>query len=100
MAFVPLRQGLDHASEHGYGVPAFNVNNLEQIQAIMKTAQDGWAILAGVIRFAGFSGMLMVVCLPSECRETQAECGLTKHSDAGVRATITMSWRQNSVSIY
>jgi len=31
MAFVALRQVLDHAAEHGYGVPAFNVNNLEQI---------------------------------------------------------------------
>ena len=30
MAFVSLRQLLDHAAEHGYGVPAFNINNLEQ----------------------------------------------------------------------
>ena len=35
MALVSLRQVLDHAAEHGYGVPAFNVNNLEQVQAIM-----------------------------------------------------------------
>ncbi|MCZ2415324.1 MAG: class II fructose-bisphosphate aldolase, partial [Burkholderiales bacterium] len=39
MALVSLRQLLDHAAEHGYGVPAFNVNNLEQIQAIMEGAQ-------------------------------------------------------------
>ena len=39
MAFASLRQVLDHAAEHGYGVPAFNVNNLEQIQAIMEAAQ-------------------------------------------------------------
>jgi fructose-bisphosphate aldolase class II len=39
MAFVSLRQVLDHAAEFGYGVPAFNVNNLEQIQAIMEAAQ-------------------------------------------------------------
>ena len=38
MALVSLRQVLDHAAEHGYGVPAFNVNNLEQIQAIMEAA--------------------------------------------------------------
>jgi fructose-bisphosphate aldolase class II len=36
---VSLRQLLDHAAEHGYGVPAFNVNNLEQIQAIMQAAE-------------------------------------------------------------
>ncbi len=35
MALVSLRQVLDHAAEHNYGVPAFNVNNLEQVQAIM-----------------------------------------------------------------
>ena len=36
MALVSLRQSLDHAAENGYGLPAFNVNNLEQIQAIMQ----------------------------------------------------------------
>ena len=39
MALISLRQLLDHAAEHGYGVPAFNVNNLEQIQAIMEAAE-------------------------------------------------------------
>ncbi|SEA31926.1 class II fructose-bisphosphate aldolase [Paraburkholderia sartisoli] len=38
MAFIALRQLLDHAAEHSYGVPAFNVNNMEQIQAIMQAA--------------------------------------------------------------
>lgn len=37
---ISLRQLLDHAADHGYGVPAFNVNNLEQIQAIMEAAQE------------------------------------------------------------
>ena len=36
MALVPLRLLLDHAAENGYGIPAFNVNNLEQVQAIWK----------------------------------------------------------------
>lgn len=40
MALVALRQVLDHAAEHDYGVPAFNVNNLEQIQAIMEAAEE------------------------------------------------------------
>ena len=38
MALISMRQLLDHAAEHGYGVPAFNVNNLEQIRAIMEAA--------------------------------------------------------------
>lgn len=38
MALVSMRQLLDHAAEHGYGIPAFNVNNLEQTRAIMQAA--------------------------------------------------------------
>ena len=39
MPLIPLRTLLDHAAEHNYGVAAFNVNNLEQIQAVMEAAQ-------------------------------------------------------------
>ena len=58
MPLVSLRQVLDHAAEHDYGVPAFNVNNLEQIQAIMEAAQetDSPVILqasAGARKYAG-----------------------------------------------
>ncbi|MEP6987428.1 MAG: class II fructose-bisphosphate aldolase, partial [Chloroflexota bacterium] len=35
-----LRHELDHAAENSYGIPAFNVNNMEQIQAIMQAAHD------------------------------------------------------------
>lgn len=58
MALVSLRQVLDHAAEHVYGVPAFNVNNLEQVQAIMEAATktDSPVILqasAGARKYAG-----------------------------------------------
>ncbi|HXU99702.1 MAG TPA: class II fructose-bisphosphate aldolase [Caulobacteraceae bacterium] len=39
MARITLRQLLDHAAEHGYGVPAFNINNMEQGLAIMEAAE-------------------------------------------------------------
>jgi len=38
VALISLRQMLDHAAEYGYGIPAFNVNNLEQMRAIMEAA--------------------------------------------------------------
>src|SRR6187402_2636921 len=38
VARITLRQLLDHAAEHGYGVPAFNINNMEQALAIMEAA--------------------------------------------------------------
>lgn len=40
MPLIPMRTLLDHAAENGYGVAAFNVNNMEQIQAIMEAAQE------------------------------------------------------------
>jgi len=40
MALIPLRTLLDHAAENDYGVAAFNVNNMEQIQAIMEAAKE------------------------------------------------------------
>ena len=58
MALISLRQLLDHAAEHNYGVPAFNVNNLEQLRAVMQAADaiNSPAILqasAGAIKYAG-----------------------------------------------
>ena len=58
MALISLRQLLDHAAEHGYGVPAFNANNLEQVRAIMLAAEmtDSPVIIqasAGARKYAG-----------------------------------------------
>lgn len=58
MALITLRQLLDHAAEHRYGVPAFNVNNLEQMRAIMEAADrtDSPVIVqasAGARKYAG-----------------------------------------------
>ena len=40
MALVSMRELLDHAAVNGYGIPAFNVNNLEQVQAVMEAAKE------------------------------------------------------------
>ncbi len=58
MALVSMRQLLDHAAENGYGLPAFNVNNMEQVKAIMIAADstDSPVILqgsAGARKYAG-----------------------------------------------
>src|ERR1041384_26714 len=58
MPLVSMRQSLDHAAENGYGLPAFNVNNLEQVQAIMSAAAetDSPVIMqasAGARKYAG-----------------------------------------------
>ncbi len=58
MPLVSMRQLLDHAAENGYGLPAFNVNNLEQVQAIMEAANEtGSPVImqasAGARKYAG-----------------------------------------------
>jgi fructose-bisphosphate aldolase, class II len=58
MPLVSMRQLLDHAAENRYGIPAFNVNNLEQVQAVMTAAQEVGAPVilqasAGARKYAG-----------------------------------------------
>jgi hypothetical protein len=58
MPLVSMRQLLDHAAENGYGIPAFNVNNLEQVQAVMTAADEiGAPVIlqasAGARKYAG-----------------------------------------------
>jgi fructose-bisphosphate aldolase, class II len=60
MPLVSMRELLDHAAENGYGIPAFNVNNLEQIQAVMEAAKETGAPVilqasAGARKYAGES---------------------------------------------
>lgn len=90
MAFVSLRQVLDHAAEYGYGVPAFNVNNLEQIIAIMEAAQetDSPVILqasAGARKYAGEAYLrhLMLAAV-----ETHPDIPVVVHQDHGTSAAV------------
>ena len=90
MAFVSLRQVLDHAAEHGYGVPAFNVNNLEQIIAIMEAAQetDSPVILqasAGARKYAGEAYLrhMMLAAV-----ETHPDIPVVVHQDHGTSAAV------------
>ena len=58
MALVSMRELLDHAAANGYGIPAFNVNNLEQVQAVMMAADEVGAPVilqasAGARKYAG-----------------------------------------------
>ncbi|MGB7399228.1 class II fructose-bisphosphate aldolase [Castellaniella sp.] len=85
MALVSMRQLLDHAAEHGYGIPAFNVNNLEQVQAIMEAAAqtDSPVIMqasAGARKYAG-EGFLKY--LIQAAVETYPHIPVVMHQDHG-----------------
>jgi fructose-bisphosphate aldolase class II len=90
MALISLRQMLDHAAEHGYGVPAFNVNNLEQIQAIMQAAQatDSPVILqasAGARKYAGEAYLRHMVLAAIE---THPDIPVCLHQDHGASPAV------------
>ncbi|TDM05485.1 MAG: fructose-bisphosphate aldolase class II [Ideonella sp. MAG2] len=90
MALIALRQLLDHAAEHGYGVPAFNVNNLEQIQAIMQAAQatDSPVILqasAGARKYAGEAYLRHMVLAAIE---THPDIPVCLHQDHGASPAV------------
>ncbi len=85
MALVSMRQLLDHAAENGYGIPAFNVNNLEQVQAVMSAAAevDAPVILqasAGARKYAGES---FVKHLIQAAIESWPDIPLVMHQDHG-----------------
>ena len=71
MPLVSMRQLLDHAAENGYGIPAFNVNNLEQVQAVMAAADEVGAPVilqasAGARKYAGEAFIKHLILAASE----------------------------------
>jgi len=90
MAFISLRQLLDHAAEHDYGVPAFNVNNLEQIQAIMEAAQASRSPVilqasAGARKYAGEAYLRHMVLAAVE---THPDIPVVLHQDHGASPAV------------
>ncbi len=90
MALVSLRQLLDHAAEHGYGVPAFNVNNLEQIQAIMLAAEatDSPVILQASAGARKYAGEVFLRKLIEGAVETWPQVPLVVHQDHGASPAV------------
>ena len=90
MALVSLRQVLDHAAEHGYGVPAFNVNNLEQIHAIMEAAEATLSPVilqasAGARKYAGEPYLRHMVLAAAEAHP---DIPIVLHQDHGASAAV------------
>ncbi|MCY4325352.1 MAG: fructose-bisphosphate aldolase class II [Betaproteobacteria bacterium] len=85
MALISLRQLLDHAAEHSYGVPAFNVNNLEQVQAIMTAAQKtGAPVIIQASRGArAYAGDNYLRHLMLAAVQTHPEIPICMHQDHG-----------------
>jgi len=85
MALVSLRELLDHAAQEGYGIPAFNVNNLEQIQAVMEAASEVGApvILQASAGARKYAGEVFIKHLISAAVEAYPHVPLVMHQDHG-----------------
>ena len=85
MALITLRQLLDHAAEHGYGVPAFNINNMEQGLAIMHAAAatDAPVILQASRGARSYAGDIMLRHMVEALAEMLPAIPICLHQDHG-----------------
>ena len=85
MALITLRQLLDHAAEHGYGVPAFNINNMEQGLAIMNAAArcDAPVILQASRGARSYAGDIMLRHMIQALAEMHPGIPICMHQDHG-----------------
>ena len=93
MALVSMRQLLDHAAEHGYGIPAFNVNNLEQVQAIMMAAEevDAPVIMQASAGARKFAGEAFLRHLIEAAVEAYPHIPVVMHQDHGQSPAVCMA---------
>jgi len=93
MPLVSMRQLLDHAAENGYGLPAFNVNNLEQVTAIMEAANEVNAPVimqasAGARKYAGEAFLRHLI---EAAVEAYPHIPVVMHQDHGQSLAVCMA---------
>jgi fructose-bisphosphate aldolase class II len=93
MPLVSMRQLLDHAAEHGYGLPAFNVNNLEQVRAIMEAADEtnSPVIMQGSAGARKYAGEAFLRHLIQAAIETYPHIPVVMHQDHGQSPGVCMA---------
>ena len=92
MALITLRQLLEHAAEHEYGVPAFNVNNMEQMQAIMEAADetDSPIIVQASAGARKYAGPVFLRNLIEAAIETWSHIPVVVHQDHGASPAVCL----------
>lgn len=93
MALVSLRQLLDHAAENDYGLPAFNVNNLEQIHAIMQAADEcnSPVIMQGSAGARKYAGEPFLRHLIAAAVEAYPHIPIVMHQDHGASPSVCVN---------
>jgi len=100
MALISLRQLLDHAAEHGYGLPAFNVNNMEQVKAIMEAADavNSPVILQGSAGARSYAGEAFLRHLILAANEAYPHIPVCMHQDHGTSPEVCLRSIQSGFS--
>ena len=90
MPLVAMRQLLDHAAENGYGLPAFNVNNLEQVRAIMEAADETGSpvIMQGSAGARKYAGEAFLRHLIEAAIEAYPHIPVVMHQDHGASPAV------------
>ncbi len=93
MALVSMRQLLDHAAENGYGLPAFNVNNLEQVKAIMEAADEcnSPVIMQGSAGARKYAGEAFLRHLIAAAVEAYPHIPVVMHQDHGASPAVCVN---------
>ncbi len=100
MALISLRQLLDHAAENGYGLPAFNVNNMEQVHAIMQAADavNSPVILQGSAGARSYAGEPFLRHLIVAATEMYPHIPVCMHQDHGTSPGVCLRSIQSGFS--
>jgi len=100
MALISLRQLLDHAAENDYGMPAFNVNNMEQVHAIMQAADEtnSPVIMQGSAGARSYAGEPFLRHLISAAIEMYPHIPVVMHQDHGSEPSVCLRSIQSGFS--
>jgi fructose-bisphosphate aldolase class II len=100
MALISMRQLLDYAAEHNFGMPAFNVNNMEQVHAIMQAAQecDSPVIMQGSAGARSYAGEPFLRHLISAAIEMYPHIPIVMHQDHGSEPAVCLRSIQSGFS--
>ncbi|MDH5216198.1 MAG: fructose-bisphosphate aldolase class II [Gammaproteobacteria bacterium] len=100
MALISMRQLLDYAADHSFGLPAFNVNNMEQVHAIMQAADavDSPVIMQGSAGARSYAGEPFLRHLISAAIEMYPHIPIVMHQDHGSEPAVCLRSIQSGFS--
>ena len=100
MALISLKQLLDHAAENSYGIPAFNINNLEQIKAVMNAADkvNSPVIMQASLGARNYAGEIFLRKMMEAAIDQYPKIPVCIHLDHGTSKQVCLEAIRNGFS--